>query len=69
MSLSKVKISYNGETKRVSSISKSYADMISFIQLLGFKELRSAPSIKLYYQDSEGDLVSVANEEEFNDAL
>ena len=43
--------------------------MISFIKLLGFKDLRNAESIKLYYKDSEDDLVSVANEEEFNDAL
>ena len=69
MSLSKVKISYNGETKRVSSVSKSYADLISFIKLLGFKDLRNVTNIKLYYKDSEDDLVSVANEEEFNDAL
>jgi hypothetical protein len=69
MSLSKVKISYNGETKRVSSVSKTYNDLISFIKLLGFKELRNATDIKLYYKDSEDDLVSVANEEEFNDAL
>lgn len=69
MSLSKVKISYNGETKRVSSVTKTYIDLINFIKFLGFKDLRDAKNIKLYYKDSEEDLVSVENEEEFNDAL
>jgi hypothetical protein len=69
MSLSKVKISYNGETKRVSSVTKTYSELINFIKLLGFKDLRNATNIKLYYKDSEEDLVSVENEEEFNDAL
>jgi hypothetical protein len=69
MSLSKVKISYNGETKKVPIVLKTYGEMINFIKLLGFKDLRDAKEIKLYYKDSEEDLVSVANEEEFNDAL
>jgi len=69
MSLSKVKISFNGETKRVSSVTKTYSELINFIKLLGFKDLRNATNIKLYYKDSEEDLVSVENEEEFNDAL
>jgi hypothetical protein len=42
MNLSKVKISYNGETKRVPSVSKTYDDLINFIKLMGFKELRNA---------------------------
>jgi hypothetical protein len=42
MDLSKVKISYNGVTKRVSSFFKTYDGLINFIKLMGFKELRNA---------------------------
>lgn len=69
MSLSKVKISYNGETKKVPTVYQTYDDMINFIKLQGFKELKKVEKIKLYYVDSEGELISVDNEEEFSDAL
>lgn len=67
--MSKVKISYNRETKLVPAGSKTYDEMIKFIKFMSFKDLQNMESIKLYYQDSEGDFVSVANEDEFNDAM
>lgn len=43
--------------------------MILFTKLLAFKDFRNADSIKFYYKNSEDQLVSISNEEEFNDGL
>ena len=47
--MNKVKISYNGETKAVPTVSKTYSDMIRFLKSWGFKSLRNVENIKFYY--------------------
>jgi hypothetical protein len=68
--MNRVKVSFNKETKRVPSTVTNYGQLIEFIKFRGFKETDLASlDFKLYYQDEEGDFISIGNEEEFNEAL
>lgn len=68
--MNRIKISFNRETKKVPPTITTYTQLEVYLKIKAFPGSGVLPEkFKLYYQDREGDLISISNSEELETEL
>ena len=64
--MNRLKISFNNETKKVPPTISNYENLEFYLKNKAFPSQKTLlpERFKLYYQDSEGDLISIDNNDE-----
>lgn len=67
----RVKVSFNRETKKVPQSVTNYAQLCGYIKVKAFigSAIPVPGKFQLYYQDKEGDLISISNNDELENEI